>query len=375
MTEQEIKSKSVVVDSDDEDYDELPTLEQVPTNKDVDKGKSVGAQNGDEQLEENEENYNLQSLPVEAQPTAILVIGMAGSGKTTFMQRLNAEFSQRNRKNYIVNLDPAVGQLSYPANIDIRDTVNYKEVMKQYKLGPNGGILTSLNLFTTKFDQVLNLIDNRIRKENINGDKVTKNLDTILIDTPGQIEIFTWSASGTIITDTLAASYPTVVAYIIDTPRTASPATFMSNMLYACSILYKTKLPFILVFNKTDVISHEFALEWMKDFEAFQEECSQDTSYMAGLVSSMSLVLEEFYSHLRVCGVSSVTGQGMDDFFIAVNEAVKEYETDYRPEVEKVLKERHEREKRRKHDNLVKIMKDMNLNEGKSINKIDETKL
>ena len=212
MTEQAIKSKSVVVDSDDEDYDELPTLEQVPTNKDVDKGKSVGAQNGDEQLEENEENYNLQSLPVEAQPTAILVIGMAGSGKTTFMQRLNAEFSQRNRKNYIVNLDPAVGQLSYPANIDIRDTFNYKEVMKQYKLGPNGGILTSLNLFTTKFDQVLNLIDNRIRKENINGDKVTKNLDTILIDTPGQIEIFTWSASGTIITDTLAASYPTVVA-------------------------------------------------------------------------------------------------------------------------------------------------------------------
>jgi GTPase SAR1 family protein len=43
----------------------------------------------------------------------------------------------------------------YPANIDIRDTVNYKEVMKQYELGPNGGIVTSLNLFATKFDQVL----------------------------------------------------------------------------------------------------------------------------------------------------------------------------------------------------------------------------
>jgi len=56
----------------------------------------------------------------------------------------------------------------------------------------------------------------------------------ILLDTPGQIEIFTWSASGAIITDTLAASYPTVVAYIIDTPRSTSPATFMSNMLYAC---------------------------------------------------------------------------------------------------------------------------------------------
>lgn len=33
--------------------------------------------------------------------------------------------------------------------------VKYKEVMKQYNLGPNGGILTSLNLFATRFDQVL----------------------------------------------------------------------------------------------------------------------------------------------------------------------------------------------------------------------------
>lgn len=31
----------------------------------------------------------------------------------------------------------------------------------RYNLGPNGGILTSLNLFTTKFDQVLNLVAKR----------------------------------------------------------------------------------------------------------------------------------------------------------------------------------------------------------------------
>jgi GTPase SAR1 family protein len=44
---------------------------------------------------------------------------------------------------------------------DIRDTVNYKEVMKQYGLGPNGGIVTSLNLFSTRFDQVLNFIEKK----------------------------------------------------------------------------------------------------------------------------------------------------------------------------------------------------------------------
>ena len=44
---------------------------------------------------------------------------------------------------------------------DIKDTVNYKEVMKKYGLGPNGGIVTALNLFTTRFNEVMNLIDKR----------------------------------------------------------------------------------------------------------------------------------------------------------------------------------------------------------------------
>ena len=66
---------------------------------------------------------------------------MAGSGKTSFMQRMNAEVQMRDWSDYILNLDPAVHSLPYEPNIDIRDTVNYKEVMKQYQLGPNGGIL------------------------------------------------------------------------------------------------------------------------------------------------------------------------------------------------------------------------------------------
>lgn len=152
----------------------------------------------------------------------------------------------------------------------------------------------------------------------------------VVLDTPGQIEIFTWSASGSIITDAVASTLPTVVAYVIDTPRTTAPATFMSNMLYACrcvgyitacvwnskiicSILYKTKLPFILVFNKTDVQSYGFAKEWMEDFEEFQAALSSHSSatgsmtdsdgeptYMSSLMNSMCLVLDEFYKGLKV---------------------------------------------------------------------------
>merc|ERR550517_1383802 len=148
----------------------------------------------------------------EKKPTICIIIGMAGAGKTTLMQRINAHVLQHEIPAYIINLDPAVRELPYDPNIDIRDTVNYKEVMKQYKLGPNGGILTALNLFATRFDGVMDILEKR-----------SGELDYVFIDTPGQIEVFTWSASGQIITESLASDYPTMVIYVADTPRCQNP--------------------------------------------------------------------------------------------------------------------------------------------------------
>ena len=83
---------------------------------------------------------------------------MAGSGKTSLLQRLAAHLHEKGTPPYVVNLDPAVLNTPFESNIDVRDTINYKEVMRQYGLGPNGGIVTSLNLFATRFDQVGTLL-------------------------------------------------------------------------------------------------------------------------------------------------------------------------------------------------------------------------
>merc|ERR1711988_1179067 len=191
---------------------------------------------------------------------------MAGSGKTTFMQRVNLHGRQRQIKSYLVNLDPAVQYLPYSSSIDIRDTVNYKTVMKQFNLGPHGGILTALNLFATKFDKVLSLCERQCDTQ----------VSFILADTPGQIEIFSWSAGGNIITNALACSFPTEIAFVVDAIRCQNPQTFVSNMLQACSILYKTRLPLLLIFNKCDISGYQYAIEWMSDFYKFQRAISEE---------------------------------------------------------------------------------------------------
>lgn len=56
--------------------------------------------------------------------TTCACTGMAGSGKTTLLQRIASHLQESGEAGYILNLDPAVADVPYGANVDIRDTVS-----------------------------------------------------------------------------------------------------------------------------------------------------------------------------------------------------------------------------------------------------------
>jgi GPN-loop GTPase len=371
----------------------------------------------------------------ETMPVCVIFVGMAGSGKTTLVSQLQlslestilqpssnetetletsdrpigtsaakeataardtaAETTTATEDDetdddddyspaYCVNLDPATINVPYHASIDIRDTVKYKQVMKQHKLGPNGAILTSLNLFATKFDQVMGILEKRAYGSTMSSSSSStsdsgtplpastapKPMDYILIDTPGQIEAFTWSASGSIISESLASAFPTVLCFVVDTARcAASPNTFMSNMLYACSMLYRTRLPLVVCFNKTDVVSHEFCLEWMRDSEAFQQaldDTAETSGFYGSLTRSLSLVLDEFYSNFaNACGVSAVTGSGTDEFWKTVQKAAtQDFCLDYIEDLKNRMEEHDARRQALAQLGVQKLQRDLETEDG-----------
>jgi hypothetical protein len=261
----------------------------------------------------NEQNVEKSLENLKLNRTQFLVVGMAGAGKTTFCQRLYSWLSQENCKIdpktglnssiYSINLDPAVLNCKMPLNCDIRDHIDYNEVMEKYNIGPNGAITTSLNLFCLNISKHVQL----------------GNEKYVIIDTPGQIETFTWSSPGYVINDYFKSMGNVIMIYLVDSYNSTDPSVFMSNMMYAVSLMCRYEVPLLCTFNKIDIESSTKIEDWIRDFESFSASLNENKLHTP-LLRSMALHFEEFYNSVKTVSISSTTGLGKESFLKKVKE-------------------------------------------------------
>ena len=111
---------------------------------------------------------------------AQLIMGPAGSGKSTYCKILQDHFAVKGKTMRVLNLDPAAENFNYRCDIDIRECITVEDVMDELDLGPNGGLV-----FALEYELFRHLIEN-IEWLSDELDALGDD-DYILIDCPGKI--------------------------------------------------------------------------------------------------------------------------------------------------------------------------------------------
>jgi hypothetical protein len=240
----------------------------------------------------------------------VYFVGTAGSGKTALTGAFYDWVIHNGHDAIIVNLDPGVEVLPYEPDIDIREWLVLAEVMRQYELGPNGAQIACADMLALKIPEV---------KERI--DKI--DTDYVLIDTPGQMELFTFRKSSTQIIEKLGRDKSFMI--LLFDPFIALTSTgFTSQILLSATTQFRFYLPMLSVLSKSDMITPEELeqiLNWSTNPHAlmsaiFDEEVSMHTKMSSELLKA----LEELGIYKAVVPTSAETQLGMEDIYNAIQQ-------------------------------------------------------
>jgi len=241
---------------------------------------------------------------------AIFVTGTAGSGKSMLTSKILEYYQKNGVFASALNLDPGVESLPYRPDVDVRDYVDIVQIMKKYDLGPNGSMIMANDLIATKIDDIQN---------EIHG----VNPDYLIVDTPGQIELFAYRASGPFFIQNIDAGEKTNI-FLYDGTMIASPTNFISISLLATSIKLRLGLPTINVMTKTDLIPDKIdqILKWSSDPISLEEELKtlEGETYSFATDILRTLNIGEFAGDL--IPISNLTGEGMVNLQAALSRII-----------------------------------------------------
>ncbi|MDE1853501.1 MAG: ATP/GTP-binding protein [Thaumarchaeota archaeon] len=228
------------------------------------------------------------------------VTGTAGSGKSLLTNALKTWYVNRGEDAIAVNLDPGVVDLPYDPDVDVRDRIQLQEVMQDYGLGPNGALILAADLTATKIVEIQDEIDS-YKSENV------------IVDTPGQTELFAFRESGEFIVREMKADSK-VLLFLLDPLLASTPSNFLSLALLSASVGLRLNIPKMTVLTKRDIARDgvKRITEWSRDTKIFEDALSSTKDG-----EQFSLYNELFRSIRRLSfgadlyPVSSVTQEGM----------------------------------------------------------------
>ena len=229
----------------------------------------------------------------------VFVSGTAGSGKSLLSSKLQSYYSKNGSFAAILNLDPGVESMPYTCDVDVRDYVDYVSIMQQYELGPNGAMVMANDLIASKIDDIQNEV-NQV------------NPDYLIVDTPGQIELFAYRSSGRFIVDNISSDEKTNV-FLFDGSLITTPVNFVSIALLATSIRLRLNLPTINVLTKTDLIGDKLKdiLQWSTDLKALENAIGKETDGDTySLTTNILRGLNQGEFAQRLIPISNVTEEG-----------------------------------------------------------------
>ncbi|KAL0104905.1 hypothetical protein PUN28_016508 [Cardiocondyla obscurior] len=176
---------------------------------------------------------------------AQLVMGPAGSGKSTYCSIMQRHATDARKTLDVVNLDPAAEHFDYQPLADIRELIELDDAMEDDELnfGPNGGLV-----FCMEF-----LMENITWLEEKLGDT---DDDYIIFDCPGQIELYTHM---TVIRQLIATlqklNFNICGVFLIDVQFMVDASKFLSGTLAALSVMVNLEISHVSILSKIDLLS------------------------------------------------------------------------------------------------------------------------
>lgn len=189
----------------------------------------------------------------------VFIIGTAGSGKSLLTAAYSDWLKVGKQKAITVNLDPGVVNLPYSPDIDIRNSIDINQIMNDYNLGPNGALVFAADLIAEE-------------AERIGGEIEDLQSDVVIVDTPGQMELFAFRASGPYIANELTKEQKAII-YLFDAVFSFNPLNYVSNMFLSAAVYNRFFFPQLHVLSKCDLLPPEEAkdiLHWPTDPDALE---------------------------------------------------------------------------------------------------------